>query len=234
MLEERKAIKKLLEEKAGKCSVFSGSNFKVYKELDLYGKKVNIIDFGNDKYAIEETRQIYYLELGEYVLSLGTHHDTPNTIDLRYSTLYRTKDGKSFPVELSGHFYSGCVVVIDKKMIAVCSPKIETQFIIVINDELRLIPTLIAEQIIRNFKLNKKHLKSLMGMFAQKGWKIQNEIAINPDTLDVPSFLEVTDWKKRTKTILNYNTDMSSIYSAFIRKENKEKPCIKYISSSNF
>ena len=64
--------------------------------------------------------------------------------------------------------------------------------------------------------------------------KIQNEIAINPNTLDVPSFLEVIDWKKRSRTVLNYNTDISSIYSAFIRKEDKERPCIKYISSSNF
>ena len=136
---------------------------------------------------------------------------------------------------MSGKFYAGCAVVIDKKLFAICFANTYPQFVVIINDALILLPCLVAEQVIRNFVLSEKQLKSLIKMYPEHGWKLCNGIAINPETLDVPTLLQVSDWKRRTRAkSLNIDSKISSYYSVLLRKEEKESPMIKYISSKDF
>ena len=212
-----------------------GREYRVYSNLMLEDKAVTVIVFNDGNFVIQDKRKTHYLELGEYLLTLSTHHDEPDMIDMKYTHLYRIKDGQEFHVNFSGKFYSGCVVVIDRKLLAICSSDSYPQFIAIVNDTLILLPCIVAEQIIRNFALNEKQLKSLIRLYPDKKWELHNGIAINSETMDVPTSLQVSDWKRRTHAkALNIDTKVSAYYSVLLRKEKKESSAIKYIRSSDF
>ena len=213
-----------------------GNGFYVYKNLKVGDKDVNIVSFDSGNFSIQEARKTHYIELGEYLLTLSTHHDEPEIIDLKYTHLYLIKNGQEQSANnLSGKFYSGCVVVIDKKLLAICFADTYPQFLVVIEGALILLPCVIAEQIIRNFVLTEKQQKSIIKMFPEYHWQIENGIVINPENMDVPTTLQISDWKRRTRTkSLNIDPKISSYYSVLLRKEKKETANIKYIRSSDF
>lgn len=237
MLIEKKRFESLLKDnKAASLRPFKGECFNVYRNLmDENSKLVDVIEFKNGKYHIIDARKNHYLELGEYLVTFGSHHDEENIIDFEYAHIFRLSDAEEFPVYLSGKTYSGCMVVLDRKLIAVCDSKSCPQFLIIMNGDLRLISNLVAEQIIRNFALDEKQIKSIVKMFPEYGWKIINNIPINPETFDVPSSFHVQEWKKRTRTKkLSHDSKINSYYSTLLRDDKKETPQIKFIHSSDF
>ena len=237
MLVDQKSFESILEiNNAASLKPFKGERFKVYRNLkESKGGLKDVIEFENGKYHMIDARKNHYIELGEYLITFGSHHGEENYLDMKYSHLYRIRDGKEFPVSVSGTFYSGCLVVLDKKMIAICNKTTHPQFLIVMNNDLLLIPCLTAEQIIRNFVLNEMHINSLVKMFPENGWKNINNIPINPETLDVPSSFHVMEWRKRTRgKKIRYDYKMSTYFSTLQRDEKKETPQIKFINSQNF
>ena len=237
MLNEKQTLEHILKSNNRESNTPSiqGKMYRVYNNLKVDNKATNVIEFDNGNFVVQDKRKTHYLELGEYLLTLSTHHDEPDMIDMKYTHLYRVKDGQEFPVNFSGKCYSGCVVVIDRKLLAICSSDSYPQFIAIINDTLVLLPCLVAEQIIRNFALNEKQLKSLIRMYPDERWKLHNGIAINSETMDVPTSLQISDWKRRTRTkALNIDTKISAYYSVLLRKEKNESSAIKYIRSSDF
>ncbi len=237
MQKEKQTLESILKQNSvspEKASI-KQKGFSVYKKLEFAGKKVNLICFENGKYSIQEARKTHFLPLNEYLLTLSSHHDEPEVIDLKYTHLYSLKDGKELSVNLSGKFYAGCMVIIDKKLISISTCDSCPQFMAVINSTLQLIPNLQAEQMIRNFSLSDKQLKSLIKMHPNKHFELHNGIAVNPENLSVPTSLEVADWKKRTRTkSLSIDSRLSSYYSVLQRKEKKESANVKYIRSTDF
>lgn len=237
MLIEKKRFESLLKNNNATSSrPFKGECFNVYRNLiDEDSKEVDVIEFKNGKYHKIDARKNHYLELGKYLVTLGSHHDEENIIDFKYAHVFRLSDAEEFPVYLSGKTHIGCLVVLDRKLIAACDSKSCPQFLIIVNGDLRLISNLVAEQIIRNFALDEKQTKSIIKMFPEFGWKNINNIPINPETLDVPSSFHVQEWKKRTRNPkLSHDSKMSAYYSTLLRDERKEIPKIKFIHSSNF
>ncbi|MBR5154523.1 MAG: hypothetical protein IKW58_02235 [Alphaproteobacteria bacterium] len=237
MQKERQTLECILKQNsvAPEDTSIHKEGFRVYKDLQFGGKSINLICFDNGKHAIQEARKTHFLPLNEYLLTLSSHHDEPDVIDLKYTHLYNLKDGKEVSVNLSGKFFSGCMVIIDKKLISISTADSCPQFMAVINSTLQLIPCLQAEQIIRNFVLNEKQLKSLIKMYREKHFELHNGVVINPETLSVPTILEIASWKKRTRAKSVIIDSRISPYSTVLqRKEAKETPGVKFIRSTDF
>lgn len=168
----------------------SGKDFTVYREYEFEGKKINIISFDDKRFYLElDGKKRCYIRLNQYLLALPYVKDSnEETLTFHDAFLYRMKDAESFDVRIDGIIQCGNCLVIDNRILAICH-QARTYFLVVVNDNLVILPTLNVEQALRLLKLRESDMKRLVIKDADGGWSIQNGLILNPRTLEVPGLL---------------------------------------------
>lgn len=237
-------------------NIYKGTGFRVYVKTKIDKELINIFAFDNvpqgikiitediyrenQKFAVEKSAEKNrFIDFNEYVISLPSSKENPDLVDFSAAHLYRKRGaivGKvSSQVSNLGEIHCNRLVVIDHKLLIVCN-YYATKVLCVIEDELRLIPLNIAEQLLRTLSLNWKTLENLDASYALEGWTFQNGLLINAHTMSVPSTLQFYFYKSRRKVkqvdTIKANMDFTKLVKILTRDEKGEAQ-ISYVDSKH-
>ena len=134
-----------------------------------------------------------------------------------------------------GEEHCSKLIVIDHKLIIICN-YYRTKVLCVIDDELRLIPLNVAEQLLRTLDLSWKTLENLDASYPLEDWTFQNGLLINERTMSVPSSLQFYLYKLRRRgrqvDNIKANMDFTKLVKILTRDEKSEAK-ISYIDSKH-
>lgn len=250
-------LRRFIDSDKCRCqSIYKGTGFQVYIKTKIDAELVNIFAFDNVpqgikiitedirrenlKFAVEKSSEKNrFIDFNEYVISLPSSKENPDQVDFSAAHLYRKRGaivGKvSSQVSNLGEVHCNRLVVIDHKLLIVCN-YYATKVLCVIEDELRLIPLNIAEQLLRTLSLNWKTLENLDASYPLEDWTFQNGLLINEHTMSVPSTLQFYFYKSRRRgkqvDAIKANLDFTKLIKILTRDEKGEAQ-ISYIDSKH-
>ncbi len=250
-------LHRFVESEKCRCqSIYKGKGFTVYVRSQVDADVINIFAFDNVsartkvvtekiyqknlKFAVEKSAEKNrFIDFNEYVISLPSSKENPEQVDFSAARLYRKKGaviGTISPKVLHlGKEHCSKLVVINHKLIIICN-YYATKVLCVIEDELRVIPLNVAEQLLRTLDLNRKTLEGLVASYHLEDWTFQNGLLINERTMSVPSALQFYFYKscRRGKQVdtIKANMDFTKLLKILSRKENGDGQ-ISYIDSKH-
>lgn len=248
-------LRRLAESDKCRCqNIFKGTGFRVYVKNKIGKQLINIFAFDNVPANIKMiTEEIYrdnlkftaeesaeknrFIDFNDYVISLHSSEQKPDDVNFADAALYKKQGAVRCKIssEVAKLPLTHCnrIVVIDHKLLIICNHH-ETKALCVLDDELRLIPLTVAEQLLRITDLSPKTLEALMTTYPQEHWTLQNDMAINPQTLSVPSSLQYYFYKAKKRSRqsdgIKANMDFMKLVHMLTRNE-KGDVSIKYIDS---
>lgn len=247
-------LRRLAESEKCRCqNVYKGNDFQVFVKTKINEKQINIFAFDNIptrcintekehrdslKFAVEKSSEKdRFIDFNKYVISIPSTKQTPEIAIWAEAKLYKKQGAVRCKIssEVAKLPLTHCnrIVVIDHKLLIICNHH-ETKALCVLDDELRLIPLTVAEQLLRITDLSFKTLEALMTTYPQEHWTLQNDMAVNTHTLSVPSSLQYYFYKAKKRSRqsdgIKANMDFMKLVHMLTRNE-KGDVSIKYIDS---